>query len=501
MRRRVTAGVGALALTVTGLAVLSTPAFAAPGPGQAGAPTDGSLIIHKRTGTTGDPGTGNVMNPAPGTGALAGVEFTVARIGLWTNGSCEAIDLTTPAGWTAAAGAAGPTSPAPVSPASEGAFCVVSAQTATTTAPDGIATVNNLALGLYYVTETKAPAGVVQPANPFYVTLPYSGTSEGAADWLYTVHVYPKNAVAKTPTKTIGANQTDLVIGANVTWTISQEIPTLSTNDTFTEASITDTLDPRLTYVSSTVTVGSTTLYTPADYSPSNVNGVLTWTLTPAGRGALKANPGVTLSVDVVTEVTSVGSGGTAGVIKNQGSVSFNSKPQETPEVETRWGALKVTKHDSVQTGQALADAQFEVHNNAANGQCAATKPATGGLATGVSGDDGVVDWTRVDQPTTTVEELGLWVSNEAGTTTRTYCLYETQAPAGYSIGTPNPRPVTISTGATNALTTVPVANVKNPGPNLPLTGAQGTALFTMAGLALVAVAGGGALVRARRNR
>lgn len=37
-------------------------------------------------------------------------------------------------------------------------------------------------------------------------------------------------------------------------------------------------------------------------------------------------------------------------------------------------------------------------------------------------------------------------------------------------------------------------------GPDLPLTGAQGTALFTMAGLALVAIAGGGALVRARRN-
>ena len=60
-----------------------------------------------------------------------------------------------------------------------------------TTNVDGIAEFNNLGLGLYVVIETKTPAKVTTPAAPFLVSVPMT-TTDGK-EWLYDVHVYPKN--------------------------------------------------------------------------------------------------------------------------------------------------------------------------------------------------------------------------------------------------------------------------------------------------------------------
>lgn len=56
---------------------------------------------------------------------------------------------------------------------------------------DGIAEFDNLKLGLYVVIETKTPAKVTTPAAPFLVSVPMT-TTDGT-EWLYDVHVYPKN--------------------------------------------------------------------------------------------------------------------------------------------------------------------------------------------------------------------------------------------------------------------------------------------------------------------
>lgn len=74
------------------------------------------------------------------------------------------------------------------------------------TAADGLATFNNLEYGLYLVVETKAPKKVTQRTDPFLVSVPMTRTvdytkedskvSEANADWLYDVHVYPKNSTA-----------------------------------------------------------------------------------------------------------------------------------------------------------------------------------------------------------------------------------------------------------------------------------------------------------------
>ncbi len=53
-----------------------------------------------------------------------------------------------------------------------------------------------LALGLYVVIETYAPDKVTAPCEPFLVSVPMTrvGTTLPQQDWLYDVHVYPKNA-------------------------------------------------------------------------------------------------------------------------------------------------------------------------------------------------------------------------------------------------------------------------------------------------------------------
>ncbi len=61
------------------------------------------------------------------------------------------------------------------------------------TGANGVAAFTGLDLGLYLVVETTSPAIVTGPCDPFLVSVPM--TTDGD-DWLYDVHVYPKNSTA-----------------------------------------------------------------------------------------------------------------------------------------------------------------------------------------------------------------------------------------------------------------------------------------------------------------
>lgn len=56
-------------------------------------------------------------------------------------------------------------------------------------------TEKDLPLGLYLVMETKSPDQVTTPCEPFLVSVPMTrvGATNPQSDWLYDVHVYPKN--------------------------------------------------------------------------------------------------------------------------------------------------------------------------------------------------------------------------------------------------------------------------------------------------------------------
>ena len=68
-----------------------------------------------------------------------------------------------------------------------------------TTTGGGTITAGNLDFGLYLVVETSAPDKVTAPAKPFLVSVPMTriannDTTNKLTDWIYDVHVYPKNA-------------------------------------------------------------------------------------------------------------------------------------------------------------------------------------------------------------------------------------------------------------------------------------------------------------------
>lgn len=253
LTRRTLAGVSAIALGLTGVLAASGAAFAAPAPGLTGAPDRGSLTITKYLGNpvTDPDHNGTQLATPPSLPTAEGVEFTIKRVGVGDETDCDAIDLTTPAGWDQAKAAS------ELSATQLGAdgYCLIGVTDGKAkTNRDGVVKFEGLDLGLYYVEETDAPAAlnIVTPVKPFYVTIPYpSGEVEGENDgetvveWTYDVFVYPKNATSEGPTKTIDTTQPGLQVGDSVNWTIEQGVPDLAP-EKITTAIITDALDARL---------------------------------------------------------------------------------------------------------------------------------------------------------------------------------------------------------------------------------------------------------------
>ena len=74
--------------------------------------------------------------------------------------------------------------------------------TSETTDTDGVAKFKGLELGLYVVIETKTPPAVTKAVTPFLVSVPMTKvktdaeSKKTATEWLYDIHVYPKNSTA-----------------------------------------------------------------------------------------------------------------------------------------------------------------------------------------------------------------------------------------------------------------------------------------------------------------
>ncbi|NHB85094.1 isopeptide-forming domain-containing fimbrial protein [Tessaracoccus sp. HDW20] len=254
--RRLIAGTAALGLGLTGALALGAPAFADVGPDQPNAPTQGTLTINKYAGAP--LGEGETLEDRE---PLNGVEFTVTPVGLSSDAGCTAIDLTVAAQWDGLDGlfASGPAAP-------EAPFCLVTAD-AEADVTDSGSVVFDLPVGVYFVSETDPGANPIVSSVPdFYVAIPTSATS-GADGWTYDVVADPKNQLMEGPTKVIDAEQTDMVVGGEVDWTITVPIPTLNNDELFTSASVTDVLDARLSYASSTLSIGDETLVADTDYT------------------------------------------------------------------------------------------------------------------------------------------------------------------------------------------------------------------------------------------
>ncbi|QRV02268.1 SpaH/EbpB family LPXTG-anchored major pilin [Arcanobacterium phocisimile] len=513
--KRVVAGIGATSLVALGMVAVVPSAHGAEvqGPGQPNAPEKGSLTIHKRLGAEADTHDTGLKLDQPSGEGLNGVTFTYWQVGKkGASSECTPLKTTDNDDWKLISEAQAPVD---YDNFDVEGLCLIGVGTSVKTGlkdgEAGFAETGKIDLGFYYVAETAAPSDVISKTAPFFVSVPMpekglqGKNDDQKANWLYDIHVYPKNLKLEGPEKTINENgqQKKLVLNETVEWTIEQEVPALKKGEKYESAKIFDYLDSSLKFGKTIkVSLDGETL-TESDYKVTTPNNGIVWELNKGKLDTLKA--GQTLQVVFTTTVEKVTESGMinnkpwdkeSGEPNNGYGSDFNgvTVPGKTTPY-TYWGELKVKKVDTAK--QALKGAKFAV-TEAVDGKCSAE--ADNPIATGESNEEGIVIWKD-----STSDVLGLFVANssngELSSPTKKYCLYETGAPAGYT-GLTDPQTITIKAGtvASNKNSITEIVNKTKDTPDLPLTGAQGTILLTVLGLTLVSI-GAGVVVVSRRRR
>lgn len=560
------AAVSTMAFAALGLATL--PASAAP------IITDGQttdLVIHKYLGPVVLPHLPNDGNEVTGITLppLDGIQFDVYKV--------DDVDLTTNAGWEAAASLYGcMITSADVMAGS--ITCGTSTYTLTAVTSgetaSGAVTFADLAVGLYVVNEnlaasSYASASSISPAPPFFVTLPMTdtdgldntmGTADDRMNWLDTVHVYPKNS-QDSISKTVAdgnqgtANEDAYYIGEELTYTLSSTITATDSNGDGTVNGLDigyyyvgDQLSTDVNFVSVTASIlaadGTTVVPltgcaatalpgSGCDYIWSVVEESGTtgdWVrvvFTEKGLDLLAANSGGHVVTKIIATVDSLPAN---GIIPNMGDFipsqawwmgqgnatpltpgtdtsagTTPGMPDNIPSNETlsKYGNLTFTKTAEDGT-TALAGAEFTVYRD-------------------INNDEDCTDFdidpanaTIIGSPVTTAADgtatfVGLLTSdfynNAVQTDLITYCLVETKAPTGYNL-LADPIEFTVMSeydGTTPILSVHEMGVIKNLadnlGNNLPLTGGQGVAALSFAGLLLIGGGGGYYAYTSRKRR
>ncbi|MEC3854076.1 SpaH/EbpB family LPXTG-anchored major pilin [Paenarthrobacter ureafaciens] len=443
----------------------------------------GSITVHKferPTTPTGLPNNGTVVDTT-GLTPLEGIEFTIQQV--------NTIDLATNAGWDAAHNLSSVFSPANPSGSITGAGFSLGASQSRTTDATGTTAFGNLPVGLYLVTETDFPAGVT-PAAPFLVSVPLTDPNNN--NWIYDVHVYPKNSI--TGAEKIVTDAPDVKLGDEIDWTITGDIPNEAIIDGYR---VVDVLDSKLTYVRTAATLVDGTVITEGTHYTvdfDNATNTVTVTFTEAGRLVLAAHNDTRVQVVVTTTVNTIGEIENEGLVyPNEGSYTGTGSPIVTPPVATKWGEMTLLKVN--ENGAALAGASFSIYANEADAK-AGTNPIN---------LNGNTVFTVAADGTLTLSGLRYsdWANGAAvapgDPEFRTYYLVETTAPAGYEL-LAEPVAFLINATTTTVGIDMEIKNVpSNSGFELPLTGGVGTNVLYVAG-ALLVVGAGLLFVRSRRT-
>lgn len=377
---------------------------------------------------------------------------------------------------------------------------------------NGIATSGELDLGAYLVREKETPAHVTKKAEPFIVTIPTPGINQGEGDgtWVYDVHLYPKNDVGDSPSKTIQNQPSNgFTVGSEVNYQISQKAPVVQ-GDSYVKFVVTDTLDPRLKGSKAPVVSIDGVALADTEYTAEWVTAGSPEqsTLTVSLQGALASlTAGQVVTVDFVATVVSIGD----GEIMNQGVVNVNDLDVDgdgtpgtpTDKVWTRWGGVLMQKVDADGSGNGLEGAVFQVLMSEKSADCRLDEGLTpvtnadGSPFEAVSGADGQISIA------------GLWIGDDElqggemtnGLEERCYVLVETKAPNGFVLPTGDlaKTEVIVKPGEV-ATVSKQIENKQQDVPELPLTGAAGQVLMVIGGLALVAIAGGSVVLSRRKN-
>ncbi|MGN5734526.1 MULTISPECIES: SpaH/EbpB family LPXTG-anchored major pilin [Arthrobacter] len=484
---RLTAVAGVLALSAAAALVTVAPASALTQSGNIDPTIARTLTIHKSAlgPQNGQQiGTGQEVT-VPGT-PLSGATFTAALV--------QGVDLTTPEGWTAVSA---------LTPATAASRVTVSDTFTATTGTNGVAVFNSgdtMPLGLYLVTETVLPVEATNPAAPFLVTLPFPTGPGGAPanQWVYDVHVYPKNAVTDL-TKTripAAANSVEARNPDLIRWAIKAGIPTLASGDSVETFSLTDTLPVELSYLAT-----GPTGVAPTSVRVENAAGIaqnfadgtdynlgyeeatrnLTATFTPAGLTRLASLPGGAVTLTVLTRAVTIPA---SGIITNTATSVVNGA-SETVTGNTPIGQLTVFAFQSENNVRTpLAGAVYQVFLNQNDANLGQNAVFINGIQNWTTGANGIVEIPII--------------------TPGNYYVRELTPPAGFQLPTPSQVQTQVVAGPSS--TTAPVQNYVEfkhdqvPAFALPLTGGDGALWFTVGGIGLIAIALGTAVIAARRR-
>ncbi len=444
----------------------------------------GDLIIFKFAGTpiTQENPNGTMLGPVARP-PLAGVQFTICKV--------QGFNPLNPTDWQNAA---------TLNPAD--ATCDPGfVNRVVTTDGVGYAVARDLPMGLYKVMETDAPPGVSKSIT-FLVSIPYPSVSkvqgQDVTTWLWTVYTYPKNTYDSTGLKEI-ADPGTFGLGSDVQWTIKSRAIGSIAGGEITSYKLVDKLQTdKLVYKSSdslkwfkpgdTVGLDVLSVYYDIVVTPGVPPGgqTIEAVFNEAGVGFLgNLTAGTYFQWKLSTTVTGIGN------LENRAFDNDGVEDFELGRAITNWGPARLLKHEKNNEAKVLKGAKFEVYKVGANNDCAplGDKVTVNGVTEFISDADGQVNIA------------GLYVGKNGVPTSRDYCVKETVAPSGYSISNADPVKITVTSAALTAgFYNAKVPNTPVEGPNLPLTGASGTVLMTVGGLALLALAGGVYLVSRRKQ-
>lgn len=478
----------AVAIFATGAVALLGAAGMLNAPVASAAPIDGnttgSITVHALYMPTGSgvTATGMVQTPPSGASAITGATFKLEKsiINITTNDRySDALALT-----ATSFGSTDDTFGAPSG----------------TTGNDGVYKFENLKPGVYRLTQTAAPAGKTLMA-PAVVFVPMTDPAN-TANWVYNIHVYPKNGDAGKITKTdITPAGTPIAVGSTMTWQMDVPIPDIKT-DTFTSFKVLDiptnmkaknvtsvVIDPTST---TPTALTLSTDYTVATDTPAA--NQLEVTFNANGLTKINAAKGKTMRLVVTTEVLSTVNT-TDGVTNAAKAIYTTTSGGSSPTTiesdpdnpaKTTFGKLKILNENA--SGTKLSGAKFKIY------QCAGDP-----LGTTTTGEALTVGAANEFEIATAADGVTV---GPLGATGSKLCLVQTKAPDGYQ-QLAGPKTFVFDATTVNAATgkTVEVT-VKNTATSsitglLPNTGGMGIALFVVLGLVLL----GGAAVYMHRQR
>lgn len=392
-----------------------------------------------------------------------------------------------------------------------------------TTDKEGVITFGKLPLGLYKLEETKNDlADDNGQMKPVLISVPtynqaYKEKPEGAQEFLYDIHVYPKNLIKQDGPKIDkdvveeGNNNATVNIDQPFNWIILTDIPDDVTENTIPlEYVILDTLDERLDFVK-TVSLAlrknnpgpgdQDTPLTAEDYTftqngadgqPSDTGRSLSWELTEAGRNKLAGYAGGKVVLTFTTKLNETAKESLGEAIENRGVLEYTNSSgkkyqpaSDKPEVHT--GGVKIKKVDKADPSKTLSGAEFKIYktlDDAKNGKNAIQRNNQDYKVT--SNDQGIAFFEGLAYGDNTGQK-----PTEGKTT---YWVVETKAPT-LSDGTKynrlkDPFEVTVTHNSHKADPEAykTVYNAKD-NYELPFTGGTGLLVFLGGGAALLAAA------------